>query len=94
MLRGITKDLTVVVSQTRALPVIETGWEKYPFYYECTGHLDFVDYYGMLRSIYKGDFIVWDNKGRHIPMRKNIWNKLYGNYLVKGEETNVTKCLD
>ena len=88
MLRGITKDLTVVVSQIRALPVIETGWDKFPYYYESTGQLDFVDYYGMLRTIYKGDFIVWDSEDRFMAKRKNVWSKLYGNFLMKKENEN------
>lgn len=88
MLRGITKDLTVVVSQIRTLPVIETGWDKFPYYYEATGQLDFVDYYGMLRTIYKGDFIVWDNEDRFMAKRKNVWSKLYGNFLMKKENEN------
>ena len=85
--RGITKDLPVIITQIRALPVIETGWELYPCYYEVTGKMDFISY-GLVKTVHKGDFIVWDDYGNAIPLRKNVWNKLYGKYLM-GDNKNV-----
>ena len=88
MLRGLTKDLTVITTNLRSLPVIETGWDKFPYYYEATGQFSFVDYYGMPRTIYAGDYIVWDNNDRFMAKRKNVWSKLYGDFLMKKENEN------
>lgn len=88
MERGVTKDVTIVLSQLRSIPVIETFWEEYPFYYEATGKLDFVDSYGNLRTIHKGDFIVWDKSGAFKPRRKYSWNKMYGEYLKESLKEN------
>ena len=85
--RGITKDLPVVITQIRALPIIETGWEEYPCYYEVTGKMDFISY-GTVKTVHKGDLIVWNEYENAIPMRKNVWNKLYGKYLME-EKVNV-----
>lgn len=87
MQRGLTKNIAVVTTDLRAFPIIETFWEKYPFYIEVKTPLTFINSDFEIEDVFKGDYIVWEDDNSFRGMKKSTWNKLYGDYLKE----NISK---
>lgn len=92
MFRGLTKDVTAIILESRALPVIETFWEDYPCYFETVNPFAILDDNGNVRKLFKGDCIIWDKDDNLRFMQRNVWNKVFGEYLkthLKTKEISV-----
>lgn len=80
MLRGVTKDVDVFITELRSFPVIETNWELYPYYYKAITPM-FVRTDGGIKFVKKGDYLVW-GKGESFEIFKaNDWQNLFGKFL-------------
>lgn len=88
MLRGVTKDLCVLTTEIRSIPVIETNWEQYPYYYKVVAPM-FIHTDSGIKHLKKDDYLVWDDSGNFKIFESAIWQNLFGKFLkdnLKGEE--------
>ena len=69
------------VCDMRSYNVIETFWEKYPYYLEVKSPLTFIDGDLEIDDAFTGDYIVWDSEKHFKVMKASTWNKIYGDYL-------------
>ena len=81
MLREVTKTIGVITTDMRSYNVIETFWEKYPYYFEVKSPLTFIDGDLEIDDAFTGDYIVWDSEKHFKVMKASTWNKIYGDYL-------------
>lgn len=88
MLRGITKDVSVLVTELRSFPVIETNWETYPCYYEVISPIIVQTSEG-IKLVRRGDYLVWGKEGNFEVFKSKDWQNLFGKFLkenLKGGE--------
>lgn len=89
MLRGITKDLTFLVSEVRSIPIIESFWEEYPIYYEFPSDA-YIVLKGKIIEVKRGNTLAWDKNGKMHFFNGTEWQNKYGKFL-KGQRENEKK---
>lgn len=78
-----TKTLAVVTTELRNFSVVETNWERYPYFYKVTSPMTIVlnNKNFNIKDVFKDDYIVWNKDNTMLVMRQAVWDKIYGEFL-------------
>lgn len=85
MLRGVTKDVSVFITELRSLPVIETKWETYPYYYKVVSPM-FIQTDSGTKLVKKNDYLVWNENDNFEIFKSSDWQNLFGKFLKENLE--------